>query len=80
LISNSTCTTTARRDGAWAKQHEWGSKQMEAVIHDFGGFYRKVGQICGTAKQMMPDAYLECFSRTMDNNPVGLYTLYAFDP
>jgi aarF domain-containing kinase len=53
---------------------------MEAVIHDFGGFYRKVGQICGTAKQMMPDAYLECFSRTMDNNPVGLYTLYAFDP
>ena len=42
---------------------------MESVIHDFGGFYRKVGQICGTAKQMMPDAYLECFSRTMDNNP-----------
>lgn len=59
----------ARRDAAWEKQHRWGSRQMESVIHDLGGFYRKVGQICGTARQMMPGAYLECFARTMDNNP-----------
>ena len=42
---------------------------MQHIIEDFGGFYRKVGQIMGTAKQMMPAPYLECFADSMDNNP-----------
>ena len=42
---------------------------MRRVIADFGGFYRKVGQIMGTARQMMPDPYIEAFAETMDNNP-----------
>ena len=58
-----------RRDVEWEKQHHWGAARMRDVIEDFGGFYRKVGQIAGTAKQMMPAPYIECFSKTMDNNP-----------
>ena len=62
-----------RRRRAWDAQHRWGAARMEAVIRDFGGFYRKVGQIMGTARQMMPDPYLEAFSATMDNNPPTRY-------
>ena len=58
-----------KRDQAWDRQHQWGAARMRDVIEDFGGFYRKVGQIAGTAKQMMPAPYIECFSKTMDNNP-----------
>jgi aarF domain-containing kinase len=58
-----------KRDEAWERQHQWGAERMRDVIEDFGGFYRKVGQIAGTAKQMMPAPYIECFSKTMDNNP-----------
>ena len=58
-----------KRDAAWERQHQWGAARMRDVIEDFGGFYRKVGQIAGTAKQMMPAPYIECFSKTMDNNP-----------
>ena len=58
-----------KRDQAWERQHQWGAARMRDVIEDFGGFYRKVGQIAGTAKQMMPAAYIDCFSKTMDNNP-----------
>jgi len=58
-----------KRDAAWELQHRWGAAKMRDVIEDFGGFYRKVGQIAGTAKQMMPAPYIECFSKTMDNNP-----------
>ena len=59
----------SQRDAAWLAMHRWGAAEMRRVIADFGGFYRKVGQIMGTAKQMMPPAYLESFSRTMDANP-----------
>lgn len=59
----------ARRRDAWDAQHRWGAARAEGVIRDFGGFYRKVGQIMGTARQMMPEPYLEAFSATMDNNP-----------
>jgi len=58
-----------KRDEAWERQHQWGAARMRDVIEDFGGFFRKVGQIAGTAKQMMPAPYIECFSKTMDNNP-----------
>ena len=58
-----------KRALSWDAQHEWGAQKMSEIIADFGGFYRKVGQIAGTASQMMPRAYIERFSRTMDDNP-----------
>lgn len=59
----------SQRDAAWLAMHRWGSAEMRRVIADFGGFYRKVGQIMGTARQMMPEPYIEAFAETMDNNP-----------
>jgi aarF domain-containing kinase len=59
----------SQRDAAWLAMHRWGAAEMRRVIADFGGFYRKVGQIMGTARQMMPDPYIEAFAETMDNNP-----------
>jgi aarF domain-containing kinase len=35
----------------------------------YGGFFTKIGQLMGTAQQMMPEAYVRAFSRTMDANP-----------
>ena len=58
-----------KRALSWDQQHEWGAEQMTEIIADFGGFYRKVGQIAGTASQMMPRPYVEKFSKTMDDNP-----------
>ena len=58
-----------KRALSWDQQHEWGAEQMAEIIADFGGFYRKVGQIAGTASQMMPRPYVEKFSKTMDDNP-----------
>ena len=68
-LIRATIKQPAARDAAWNETHAWGAREMERVICDFGGFFRKVGQIMGTAKQMMPPAYLESFSRTMDANP-----------
>ena len=58
-----------KRALSWDQQHEWGAEKMAEIIADFGGFYRKVGQIAGTASQMMPRPYVEKFSKTMDDNP-----------
>ena len=58
-----------KRALSWDQQHEWGAEQVAEIIADFGGFYRKVGQIAGTASQMMPRPYVEKFSKTMDDNP-----------
>ena len=59
-----------KRALSWDQQHEWGAEQVAEIIADFGGFYRKVGQIAGTASQMMPRPYVEKFSKTMDDNPL----------
>jgi len=52
----------------WNQQHVWGVRKMDSLIDDFGGFFRKIGQIMGTASHLMPPQYVECFSRTMDNH------------
>ena len=58
-----------KRANAWRAAHALGARRAERIIRDFGGFYRKVGQIMGTASQMMPEAYVEAFAATMDDNP-----------
>ena len=58
-----------KRALSWDQQHEWGAEQVAEIIADFGGFYRKVGQIAGTASQMMPRPYVEKYSKTMDDTP-----------
>jgi predicted unusual protein kinase regulating ubiquinone biosynthesis (AarF/ABC1/UbiB family) len=58
-----------KRANTWRAAHALGARRAERIIRDFGGFYRKVGQIMGTASQMMPEAYVEAFAATMDDNP-----------
>eukprot|EP00899_Mesostigma_viride_P008475 jgi/Mesvir1/17629/Mv08852-RA.2 len=59
----------AKRDAMWDATHEWGSRRIQRVIEDMTGFFPKVGQIMGTAIQMMPLCYIRCFVATMDSNP-----------
>lgn len=69
LINLSTKPGSSRRDLAWEKTHAWGAERVKAIVLEYGGFFTKIGQLMGTAQQMMPEAYVEAFSQTMDANP-----------
>ena len=69
LINLTTKPGSSRRDAAWEKTHAWGAERVKAIVLEYGGFFTKIGQIMGTAQQMMPEAYVEAFSQTMDANP-----------
>ena len=60
---------TRERDAAWRATHAWGAERVKAIVLEYGGFFTKIGQLMGTAQQMMPEAYVEAFSQTMDANP-----------
>ena len=69
LINLRTKPGSSRRDAAWEKTHAWGAERVKAIVLEYGGFFTKIGQLMGTAQQMMPEAYVEAFSQTMDANP-----------
>lgn len=69
LINLTTKPGSSRRDAAWEKTHAWGAERVKAIVLEYGGFFTKIGQLMGTAQQMMPEAYVEAFSQTMDANP-----------
>ena len=52
-----------------AAARAWGAERVKAIVLEYGGFFTKIGQLMGTAQQMMPEAYVEAFSQTMDANP-----------
>ena len=69
IINRTTGKNTRRRDAAWSSTHRWGAGKISAIITERGGFFTKIGQLMGTAQQMMPEAYVEAFAKTMDANP-----------
>jgi hypothetical protein len=68
-INVTTKPGTNERSEKWEKTHVWGAERIEAIVRVYGGFFTKIGQLMGTAQQMMPEAYVRAFSRTMDANP-----------
>ena len=64
-----TARGSPERDAAWHATHAWGADRVKAIVLEYGGFFTKIGQLMGTAQQMMPEAYVEAFSQTMDANP-----------
>ena len=59
----------AERAAMWDRVHEWAAPKVGHVSDVLGGYFPKVGQIMGTASQMMPKCYVDIFASTMDNNP-----------
>lgn len=59
----------AQRAAMWDRMHEWAAPRVGQVSDRLGGYFPKVGQIMGTASQMMPKCYVDVFASTMDNNP-----------
>lgn len=51
----------------WDETHEWATPRIRAVLDDFGGFLRKIGQMLGTATPSMPPKLMEAFADSMDN-------------
>ena len=68
-INATTKPGTKTRTEKWENTHVWGASRVEAIVLRYGGFFTKIGQLMGTARQMMPEAYVSVFSRTMDANP-----------
>tara|TARA_B110000977_G_scaffold195548_1_gene274216 strand:+ start:4589 stop:7447 length:2859 start_codon:yes stop_codon:yes gene_type:complete len=69
IITRTTEKGSNNRNIKWEKTHAWGSDQIKKIVLEYGGFFTKIGQIMGTAEQMMPSAYITAFSQTMDANP-----------
>jgi len=57
-----------QRAAQWASFHEFGAAKAAEVVADFQGFYVKGAQVMGGAAQMMPEAYVRVFSKTLDHN------------
>lgn len=72
-INVTTKPGTNERSEKWGKTHVWGAERIEAIVRVYGGFFTKIGQLMGTAQQMMPEAYVRAFSRTMDANPPAAF-------
>ena len=60
--------SAAARDAAWDAQHAWAAERARRLVRDLGGFFLKVGQITGSAAQMMPRAWVEALAETMESN------------
>lgn len=54
-------------EAAWDATHAWATPRIRALLDDFGGFLRKIGQMLGTATPSMPPALLAAFADSMDN-------------
>lgn len=54
-------------EARWNATHEWATPRIRALLDDFGGFLRKIGQMLGTATPSMPPALISAFAESMDN-------------
>jgi len=54
-------------EARWNATHAWATPRIRALLDDFGGFLRKIGQMLGTATPSMPPALIAAFAESMDN-------------